>query len=125
MLTILQSLSSASSAHSHQDETLPHGEPQPLNVLPIASPPEAPQDDSVDTPRSLGGIQTLKRWIPTRVKKNNKGPTLDGPDGVPIQSDQAAAHQPRLQSPARVDDRQEGPSWMAAARPTPVSVVPR
>ena len=69
---MLQSVSSASSAHSRQDEVLPHGGPQSSNALSIASPPEARQDKDVDTPRSSRGIQMLKRWILTRMKKKNE-----------------------------------------------------
>ena len=112
---MLQSLSSISSTHSRQGEVLLRGEPQSSNVLPIASPPEALQDESVDTPRPSRGILMLKWWIPTRMKKRNKGPALHGPDRVPRQSHQSAEHQPRTQSPARVDDRQEGPSTMAVS----------
>ena len=110
---MLQSLSSASSAHSRQDEVLPHCEPQPSNVLPIASPPEARQDENVDTARSSQGLLMLKRWIPTMMKKSGKGPSLHEP----------VEDESRPKSPARVEDSNlAGPSTMTATRRVQVSV---
>ena len=112
---MLQSVSSASSAHSRQDEVLPHGEPQSSNVLPICSPPDARQDENIDPHGSSRGILMLKRWIPTRMNKSNKRPALHEPDRVPRQSDQPAEHPSRSQSPARVEDSDTGPSTMAVS----------
>ena len=120
-----QSLSSASSVHSRADEGLPHGEPQSSNALPAPPPPEARRDENLDTPRLSRGIVMLKRWIPTRRKKNNKGSTLQEPDRVPTHSHQPAKDQSRPQSPARVEDSDVGPSTMAATRRVPVSSLSR
>ena len=120
---MLQSLSSVSSAHSRQDEVLPHGEPQSSNDPPVASPPEARQDENIDTPTLSQGVLMLRRWIPTRMKKSNKGPALHEPDRVPRHSHEPAEHQSRPQLPARVEDSNTaGPSTMAATRRVPVSV---
>ena len=124
MLTMQQSMSSASSVHSRLDEVLPHDEPQSSNAVSIASPLEARQDENLDTPRSSRAILMLKRWIPKRKWKSNKDSTLPEPDRVPRQSRQPADHQSRSRSPARVEDSNVGPSTMAANKRVPVSALP-
>ena len=121
---MLESLSLASSAHSRQDEVLPHGEPQSPNGPPIAPPPEARRDETVDTPRLSQGILMLKRWIPTRIKKSRKDPALHGLDQVPRKCNQPPDPPSPSQSPARADATNQGPSWMAAGKRKRVNTLP-
>ena len=110
-------MSSVSSAHSRQHEALSHGAPQSSNVIPIASPPEARRDENPDTPRPSRVILTLKRWIPTRIRKRDKDPALHELNRVPRQSDHPPDSQPLSQLPAT----NQGPSWMAAGKRKRVS----
>ena len=117
VLTTLQSMSSASSAHSRHDEGLPHDEPQSSNSIPIASPPEARRDENLDTPGPSRAILTLKRWIPTRIRKSNPESALHELNRVPRESD----HPPDSQPPSQLPATNQGPSWMAAGKRKRVS----
>ena len=121
---MLQSLSAASSIHSREDEILPQGEPQSSNVVPIASSPEAPRDENVDTPRSSSRpILMLKRWIPTRMKKGDTDPALHGLDQVSGKLHRPPGPESLSQSLARAPAITKGPSWMAAGKRKRVSAL--
>ena len=142
MLTLLQSLSSAPSTHPQVEEAPPPGTssesthpqeeagppPGTSNALPQSSghilttaPRDAPTEQNLDTAKSSRGISMLKRLLPTRIGKSNKGRALHEPNRVLTKSRHATDHQSRPQSPTRVEDSNAGPSTMAAARPKRVS----
>ena len=123
VLTMLESLSVASSFHSREDEALPHDEPQPSNAVAIAPPPEAPRDENIDTPRSSRGILVLKRWMPTKMKKGNTDPALHELAQAPRRPGEPPDLRSPSQSPARVDAMTQGPSWMAAGKRKRVSAL--
>ena len=137
MLTLLQSLSSVPSTHPQDEEAppprtssgstrlqeqavLPPGMsnvlPQSSGPLPTTAPRDAPLDKNINAAKSSRGILMLKRLLPTRIRKSNKGLALHGPNRVRGGSRQATDHQPRP-SPARVEHSNAGPSTIAAARP--------
>ena len=99
VLTMPQSLSSASLSHSHQDEVAPLGTsaaaPQPSDALPMISPLDMRPDEPRDIVESSRGIPTFKRWLQTRIRKSNKDPVLHEPDRVPAQPRLATGHQSR------------------------------
>ena len=120
---MLQSMSSASSAHSRRDEVLPHGEPLSSNAVPIASLPEPRRDENVDPPRASRAILTLKRLIPTGIWKTNKDPASHELDRLPGKSHPPPDPQSLSQSPERADATNQGPSWMAAGQRKRVSAL--
>ena len=125
MLTLLQSLSSASSSHLHEEEALPPSTskvaPQSSGPVPMASPPDVPLEANLNTVRSSQGISIFKKLSSMRIRKSSEGSTLHEPDRVPSKSCQAADHRSPSQSPRRVEESNIVPSTMAAARPKRVS----
>ena len=117
--------SPASSAHPREDESPPlgasHAVPIPSGSPAIAFPLQPSPKENTNTASSSRGILMLKSWLPTRIGKSNKGPELREPDRVPKKLSQPTEHESRSQSPARAEATNEGPSWMAAARPKRVS----
>lgn len=120
----LEPLSPASSVDP-PEEVPPLGASQHSPVAPpVTSFPEGRPEEKIDTPKLSQGIMVLKRWLPTRIKKGNKDPTLHQPDLVSKDPYHAADHQSRSQSPVRVEATNEGPSWMVPGQRRPVSAVP-
>ena len=116
MLTLLQSLSLASSEDPREDEIPPVGSSRVISrsseVLPETSTPKAQLKEKLDTIESPQGGSIFKKWLP---RKSDKDPTSHKPEDRHSPSD----------SPMRVDATSEGPSWMAAGKRKRVSALPR
>ena len=87
-------------------------------------PPSTPAEEQLNTVESSQGISKFKKWLQIRTTKNNKNPTLHGPDLVPKKSRRPADDRSRSQSPGRVDTTNEGPSRIAAGIRVRVSTLP-
>ena len=125
MLTLLQPMSSASSADTREDEPeIPpvgssHVISQSSDDPPVTSPSEARQ---VDLESSKGSV--VRRWLQTRLRKSTKDPGSHKPDRLSGKSREDVGRQTPSQSPPRVDTTHEGPSRMAAGRRKAASVLP-
>ena len=108
MLTLLQSLSLASSDHPPEDEIPPVG---PSEILPATSTPKVQPKEKSDTVESPQGGSIFKKWLP---RKSDKDPTSHKPDDRQSPSD----------PPVGIDATNEGPSWMAAGKRKRVSALP-
>ena len=75
-------------------------------------------EENVDTVESSQPRSILKKWLQW---KSNKDPASHKPDQVSGKSRKPPNRRSPSHSPPRVN---EGPSRMAAAQPTPVSIVP-
>ena len=119
---LLESLSPALSADTHDEEIVPAGSslamPQSSGVLPADSPAEVHAQEIVKSPQ---GLSIFKKWL---QRKNTKGPASHKPDRRSGKSRESVDRRATSHSPAREDDRHEEPSWMAAGRPKTVSAVP-
>ena len=87
----------------------------------MTSPPEARAQENVDAVVSPRGPSIFKKWF---QRKGNKGPVSHKPDRRSGKSRVPADRRSPPHPQTRVDDNHEGPSWMAAAQPTPVSAIP-
>lgn len=129
MLILLQSLSPSSSTHSREDDVLPvdasRAVPHSSDALPTASSPDARPERDPNMAKSSQGIRMLKRLLPARTRKSNKDPVLHGPDRIPKESPPSTQHPSHSQPPGTVEATNEGPSWMAATKHVPVSILPR
>ena len=114
----------ASSADVREDDIPPvgssHAVPQSLDSPPATSPPEARAQENVDTVVSPHGRSIFKKWF---QRKGKQGPASHKPDRRSKPGKPADRRSP-AHPPTRADDNHEGPSWMAAAQPTPVSAIP-
>ena len=125
VLMLQQPSTPTSSDHLHEDE-IPTAAPSHPMPQPLDFPPETPQLeacaqehlDTVDSPRARSIFSKLLQ------RKNHRGPTLHKPGQLFAKSCEYAKPQSPSDPPARIEDRHEGPSRMAAARPTPVSALP-
>lgn len=125
MLTLLESLSPATSVDPREDEILPVGSshpiPQPSNALPVTYPPEARAEENPDSFESPQRRSIFKKWL---QRKNDKDPVsykLDRPSGT---SRKPANRRLSSNLPPGVDVTNEGPSRMAAAQRRAVSAPP-
>ena len=126
MLTLLEPSSPGSSTH-REDEVPPleasYAVPQLSDAIPVTYPPLTRTEEHLDTVESSQGISKFKKWLQMRMK-NNKDLTLHEPNRVPEKSCRPADGPSPSQSAARVDARNEGPSWMAAGIRVRVSTLP-
>lgn len=117
MLTLLEPLSPASSAHPREDEVSPldpsHAVSQLSDALSVNPSPEAPPEENLGTAVSTQGHSIFKKLL---QKKGNKGSASHklGLGQLPGKLPRAADHQSPSPSSVRVDDTNKGPSWMAA-----------
>ena len=115
VLTLPEALSLASSSDPHEDEAAPVGQSQiisPSDAIPEPSASESRSEGNLDPVESPRGRSTIKKWL---QKRGNKNLAPDKPDRLSGKSREIADHRSPSHSPARVDDRQEGPSTMAVS----------
>ena len=113
MLTLLEPPSPAPSSDPREDEGPPLSEPRVISqsdALPAPFTPETHPEGNLDTVDSPRGRSIFKKW---RQIMNIEDLGLRKPGRLSRKSREPA------NPPARVDDRQEGPSTMA------VSTFPR
>ena len=120
MLTVLESLSSASSDHQREHE-IPPVRPSPAILRPsdpppVKSTPEARAQEDVDAVESLQGHSIFHKWL---QRKSNKDHTSHEPNQRFGESHLPDDRRPLPDSPVRVDATNEIPSSMA------VSALPR
>ena len=127
MLTLLEPSSPNSSDHPLEDDIraqMPPGSSPaislPSDAPPVIFIPEAPAQEHPATVESPQGRSIFKKWLQKMSNKSQGSHKLrrSGKSREPVDR-QSPSH-----SPARVDNRQEGPSRMAASRPKTVSAVP-
>ena len=88
---------------------------------PVTSTQGAPAQENVDTVESPQGRSILKRWL---QRMGNKSPSSHKPDRRSGRPREPVDRRSHSHSPPRMDNRQEGPSRMAASRPKTVSLFP-
>ncbi|KAG8212891.1 quinon protein alcohol dehydrogenase-like superfamily, partial [Butyriboletus roseoflavus] len=114
VLTLLKSLSPESFTDPREDEIPPVGSShvvaQSSDHLIVTYPPEARREEN---PESSKGTSVVKRWLQTRL--SNKDPVPHKPNQLSGESRESADRRSPSHSPASLDDRQEGPSWMAVS----------
>ena len=121
MLTLPQPSTPTSSGHLREDEILPASSSHHVSQSdfpPVTSPLEAraqEHSDTVDPPRARS---IFNKWL---QRKSTRGPTVPKPGRLFGKSREPADPRSPSDPPARIEDRHEGPSRMAAAQPTPVS----
>ena len=121
---LLESLSLAS-ADPREDEIPPVGASHAIPPSPFASAvtstPEVRAEQNIDTVTSPQSRSLFKKWL-HGTWKSNKGPTPPRPSRLSGKSREPAGPPSPSHSPARVNAT-KGPSWMAAGKRRPVSVL--